>query len=228
MPDTSPVNITVTCPRDGSRWYACPSGSNFVGCCKINPCKYGCEKESLSSPLIPSEFWGTFPDLSCSAGNAFYACTLQKDPAFLFWGCCKNNACSNSGCASENVSSAIMVLDNQRNFYSQVQESLPINLSGGDTAAGPPALSTTIYEYRETSLSGAHISVGLCVVLLVAIPATVSIIICCRRLGAHRKERLQPSERYVFRGLNLHRTDLSTACLCQHTQSIRNKTKRIA
>jgi hypothetical protein len=198
MPDTSPVNITVTCPRDGSRWYACPSGSNFVGCCKINPCKYGCEKDSLSSPLIPSEFFDTFPDLLCSAGSAFYTCIFQRDPAFLFWGCCKNNACLNSGCASENVSSATMYRDNERNFYTQLQESIPLNLSGSNTAEGPPALSSTIYEYREAGLSGAHISVGLCVALLVAIPVMVSIIICCRRLGVRRKKRSQPSERYVM------------------------------
>jgi len=80
------------CPSGGN-WYACSSGSLFVGCCRINPCVADCPAGDLEPASFDPAFYGQFPDAECVAGQ-WYTCSGTTPP---FMGCCKSNPCQN-GC----------------------------------------------------------------------------------------------------------------------------------
>lgn len=78
------------CPLGGT-WYACTSGSNFVGCCTSNPCSSsGCFQGNIRAGAFNKTQWGNFPDASCGAASNFWSCTAGDS----FWGCCKSNPCN--------------------------------------------------------------------------------------------------------------------------------------
>ncbi|USP82546.1 hypothetical protein yc1106_09820 [Curvularia clavata] len=78
------------CPLGGS-WYACTTGSNFVGCCTSNPCSSsGCFQGNVRAGAFNKTQWGNFPDASCGAASNFWSCTAGDS----FWGCCKSNPCN--------------------------------------------------------------------------------------------------------------------------------------
>jgi hypothetical protein len=81
------------CPSGGD-WYACSSGSNFVGCCRIDPCVADCPIGDLEPASFDPAFYGKFPDQQCPKGSQWYTCA-DATPAFM--GCCKSNPCE-SGC----------------------------------------------------------------------------------------------------------------------------------
>jgi hypothetical protein len=99
MPIVGSISHAVSCPRDGSKWYTCSSGSMFVGCCKHNPCKYGCEASYVGAALLTQDAFDMLPNASCSTGSNFYSCDLgnfnetYRGNQTYYWGCCKSNAC---------------------------------------------------------------------------------------------------------------------------------------
>lgn len=89
-------NFSPSCPSGGT-WYACDSGSRFVGCCNsvTSPCAdTGCPHGNLNAASFDTNYFGKFPDQQCPHGSSWYSCALT-DPPFL--GCCKTNPCS-TGC----------------------------------------------------------------------------------------------------------------------------------
>ncbi|KAI5197334.1 hypothetical protein E4T39_07335 [Aureobasidium subglaciale] len=99
-----------SCPSGGS-WYACTTGSRFVGCCTgtTDPCD-----ETTSCPhknLRPASFdvaeYGTFSDEACDADSNWYTCA-GTNPAFM--GCCKSNPCS-SGCPTKDLTAASLSVE---------------------------------------------------------------------------------------------------------------------
>ena len=83
-----------SCPSGGN-WYSCGYGSNFVGCCKSQPCDNDCPAGNLEPASFNINYYGQFPDQQCPKGSQWYTCAHTK-PAFM--GCCKSNPCQQNGC----------------------------------------------------------------------------------------------------------------------------------
>ncbi|OAL57014.1 hypothetical protein IQ07DRAFT_582281 [Pyrenochaeta sp. DS3sAY3a] len=78
------------CPL-GGKWYACSTGSKFVGCCTSDPCgSTGCVQGNVRSGGYNISHYGEWPDASCGAASDFYSCSAGD----TFWGCCKSNPCA--------------------------------------------------------------------------------------------------------------------------------------
>lgn len=99
-----------SCPSGGS-WYACTTGSRFVGCCtgSIDPCneKTSCPQKNLKPASFNISEYGMFPDQTCNADSNWYTCT-GTNPAFM--GCCKSNPCS-GGCPTNDLTAASLSVD---------------------------------------------------------------------------------------------------------------------
>lgn len=102
-----------SCPSGGS-WFACTTGSRFVGCCTgdIDPCNAttSCPQKNLKPASFDTSKYGTFADQSCDANSKWYTCA-GTDPAFM--GCCKSNPCS-TGCPTKNLTAASLSLDDAK------------------------------------------------------------------------------------------------------------------
>ena len=96
-------DFSPSCPL-GGRWYACSSGSNFVGCCNSSPCDHGCSDGNLEPASFDTAFYGQIPDQECSAGSRWYTCAATIPP---FMGCCRSNPCTN-GCPSGDVTAGFL------------------------------------------------------------------------------------------------------------------------
>lgn len=96
-----------SCPNahPGS-WRSCPGGSEFVGCCRIDPCDYGCDSENLLPAAFNPAISGTVPELECEPSAKFYVCPDTIPP---FFGCCKTDACGQAdGCPRAQLSPATL------------------------------------------------------------------------------------------------------------------------
>jgi hypothetical protein len=188
-------NATVTCPRDGSRWYACDSGSRFVGCCKLDPCKHGCDQDYVGAASFSKDIMGKFPDASCRKGT-FFSCT-NPSTISSYWGCCKSNPCNDHGCPVRDVEQAYMDRPEQLNFYSNVHEQLPGGYSSNTWENVP--LSTSTSHFGQ--LSGHNkdlILAGLCAALLVVLPIAIAIWISSRNVKTRMSKRRRNNETYVL------------------------------
>ena len=85
--------FSPSCPSGGT-WYACETGSKFVGCCNSSPCVNGCPDGNLCPASFDPEFYGKFKDQECPKGSRWYSCAYTSPP---FLGCCKSPACG-TGC----------------------------------------------------------------------------------------------------------------------------------
>ena len=94
----------LNCPG-GGKFYACTTGSMFLGCCKSNPCGSTCSNDDLTPASFNASYSGSFPSQFCPTGE-FYSCSAI-DPTFL--GCCKNNPCQSNGCSSKNLVAASLL-----------------------------------------------------------------------------------------------------------------------
>ncbi|KAI5205968.1 hypothetical protein E4T38_04111 [Aureobasidium subglaciale] len=99
-----------SCPSGGS-WYACTTGSRFVGCCtgSTDPCDEttSCPQKNLKPASFDVAKYGTFPDQTCDADSNWFTCA-GTNPAFM--GCCKSNPCS-SGCPTKDLTAASLSVD---------------------------------------------------------------------------------------------------------------------
>jgi hypothetical protein len=96
--------FSPSCPSGGT-WYACTSGSSFVGCCNTDPCQLGCSDGSLQPASFDPAFYGQFPDEQCSTGSRWYTCAKTSPP---FLGCCKSNACKAGACPVGDLTAAFL------------------------------------------------------------------------------------------------------------------------
>lgn len=76
-------------------WYACQTGSRFVGCCRNNPCSRGCPPRSLAPASLDPTQQSRLKDQSCPTGSRWYTCAAT-DPPFV--GCCELNPCALGSC----------------------------------------------------------------------------------------------------------------------------------
>jgi len=94
-----------SCPSGGS-FYACTSGTRFVGCCNDDPCQTGCSDGNLEPASFNPALYGTIQDQECPMGSEWYTCTTTNPP---FMGCCKSNPCSSTyGCPTGDVTAGFL------------------------------------------------------------------------------------------------------------------------
>jgi hypothetical protein len=197
---SDPSNATVTCPRDGSRWYACDSGSRFVGCCKLDPCKHGCDKNYIGAASFSASSFEQIPEAGCPVAASFYMCSKLSASISSYWGCCKSMACGGFGCPVGDVSPAYVDRPEQFKFYSSMHEQLPVRNTSDtwvDTPLSAPAR-------RTGTLSGPNkdlILTGLSAALFVIIPIAIAVWITSRQVKTRFGKTRRQDETYVLRKL---------------------------
>jgi hypothetical protein len=199
-----PPNTTVVCPRDGSRWYACASGSMFAGCCKLDPCKHarGCEAGYMTSPIFPASVYGGYPDLTCGSASTFYTCTSQTLKDSVFWGCCKSFACgAHEGCPSQDVTQAYMDTQMLRQVIQNVKEFLPVMDAAQNWTEESSSPRSSGYEQRGMSQNYGQMLVSSCLALLLALLVTITIWLCHRSSNSRSGKKWRTPERYILRHL---------------------------
>ena len=96
--DLPPRFFKPSCPSGGN-FYACETGTRFVGCCRRQPCdSVGCTAGTLEPASFGGKFHGLFPDQQCSSG-LWYTCNGTAPP---FMGCCESNPCA-KGCPAADL-----------------------------------------------------------------------------------------------------------------------------
>ncbi|KAL6712470.1 hypothetical protein ACN47E_000347 [Coniothyrium glycines] len=122
------------CPL-GGQWYACSSGSNFVGCCTTDPCANGCVQGNLRAAGYNISHHGEWPDASCGSASDFFTCSAGDS----FWGCCKTNACAATPpatCTQGDLVPAFMERPEQFNAYVSAAATSESNQSNTGAIAG--------------------------------------------------------------------------------------------
>ncbi|CAO2657608.1 Nn.00g037340.m01.CDS01 [Neocucurbitaria sp. VM-36] len=122
-------DFVPSCPSGGT-WWACGYGTYFVGCCARDPCDITCAQGNLYPGAFNPTSYGEFPDATCGTGSKFYTCAAGQ----TFWGCCKTNACSQSGCPDGDLEPAILNREDLRSAY---------HATGGTTLTSATRTSTT-------------------------------------------------------------------------------------
>ncbi|KAF2692065.1 hypothetical protein K458DRAFT_325913 [Lentithecium fluviatile CBS 122367] len=143
-----------TCSAGGT-WYACDSGSKFVGCCASDPCSIGCSDGNISPGSFDPDQYGKFPDASCGSGSRFYTCTSGA----TFWGCCKSNPCSNgSECPVGDLTPAFIDLPAQVQAYQPTGSATSSTTSATSTRASQTTAVSTGSSATSTSSTSASTS----------------------------------------------------------------------
>lgn len=157
------TGFKVLCPN-GGEYYACGSGSNFVGCCVLDPCSNGCGAGSLKPMSFEKDVYSeAFPDQECSSSSLWYTCAYTNSP---FVGCCKSNTCVlgqcpvgdlTAGFLSGNGKLAAPYLDTSSFLPSKIvtSESLP-----SEAAAAASTSPTSQPAYSADSKATGKTSMG--------------------------------------------------------------------
>ncbi|CAN9179422.1 unnamed protein product [Alternaria alternata] len=132
---TSRQAFSPSCPAGGT-WWSCGYGTFFVGCCARDPCEITCAQGNLYPGAFDPATYGTFPDATCGTGSKFFTCTAGE----TFWGCCKTNACAQSGCPDGDLEPAILNRQDQLSAYHATGGSTTISSA---TATSSPSSSTS-------------------------------------------------------------------------------------
>lgn len=126
----------------GGKWYACSSGSRFVGCCTSDPCSNtGCVQGNVRpAGFNPAQF-NKFPDASCGSASNFFTCTAGN----TFWGCCKTNPCAATPaatCPGDSLVPAFLERPEQLNVYApnSSQSSSPSSTPNSDNGSNKGAI----------------------------------------------------------------------------------------
>ncbi|CZT20509.1 uncharacterized protein RCC_06369 [Ramularia collo-cygni] len=138
----------------GGKFYACASGSRFVGCCTTNPCgTTSCSAGHLVATSFDPAAYDVFVDQQCS-GGLFFTCSNISPP---FWGCCKNNPCVNGQCSATDLAAAFLS-SNPTDAAPFLALNDTVGLSTTPTAShSPSALSTQDSPVSTASKSPSHV-----------------------------------------------------------------------
>lgn len=98
--------ISPSCPQGGT-WFACSSGSRFLGCCGSDPCQNGCPQTNLKAASFNATDYGQFTNQNCVTGQ-FYTCENTNPP---FLGCCTSNPCDAGQCPPTDLAPALLSND---------------------------------------------------------------------------------------------------------------------
>lgn len=184
----------IYCSGAGT-FYACTSGSQFVGCCEstYDACDKGCLDSDVRNVAFDPRLYLKFPDASCGTDSSFYTCSNAK-----FWGCCKSIPCSTElGCPSEDLIPAYMEDPPQVKFYSDL-------IRYGFNLASPPVLTrsgfsapTSVAQATHTkAVSKSDASVSISIALSFAITGCVGLAVwlCYRRYMVSAPQSTTSSE----------------------------------
>lgn len=136
-------NFNPSCPSGGT-WYACESGSSFVGCCNSEPCSNGCSDGDLAPASFDPTYFGKFPDQQCSTGSRWYTCAATSPP---FLGCCKSNPCT-SGCPVGDVTAGFLSSNPKL-----AAAFLPSSAAASSSSSTGPSSATSASSNKPTSSS---------------------------------------------------------------------------
>ena len=149
-------DFSPSCPSGGN-WYACGTGSSFVGCCNSEPCDNGCPDGNLEPASFNPAWFGKFPDQECPTGSLWYTCQDTNPP---FMGCCKSSPCG-TGCLAGNLTAgflssnpALAAKFSPSPALSAASTTIALSSSDSDTSSSTtiPPISQTA-SARPTSLS---------------------------------------------------------------------------
>jgi hypothetical protein len=196
----SDTNIsTVFCPRNGAQFYACATGTRFIGCCKLNPCEIGCSIEDIS-PTFINEIGTMLPDVSCGVASDFYTCSRDKYPNASYWGCCRSNPCYEaSGCPVQDIKMAVMANNGDFSAYLTLGfGNMPTSSVGATIPSSTPSV-----EMKKTAQSqqrDSRLVVGLALAAIILTVGLVLLWLLYRRFASksdHKDQRNKSTERYV-------------------------------
>ncbi|KAH8708615.1 hypothetical protein GQ44DRAFT_776984 [Phaeosphaeriaceae sp. PMI808] len=179
------------CPAGGT-WYACQTGTNFIGCCTSDPCGTGCFGDRLRPVGVSTTIYNKYPGGTCGGNTPFWTCMAGP----TFWGCCNSDPCkNNSTCSVGNLEPAFMTRPDQIKYFGALNvllsSTVPSIISSAtsllpvsETASGSPAstLPSSPSKVSSAIIGGA---VGGAVVLLGMIG--VVIFFLCRRRRRRQK-----------------------------------------
>ncbi|KAK4198854.1 hypothetical protein QBC40DRAFT_283140 [Triangularia verruculosa] len=108
-----PSSLGASCPSGGTFYVCLGKKTEFVGCCTINPCTTGYQREPGTCPpenLRPASFskdsYLELPAQECAGSDEsalWYTCAYNSPP---FLGCCKVNPCVNKSCPTDQLVAA--------------------------------------------------------------------------------------------------------------------------
>ncbi|KAF1911535.1 hypothetical protein BDU57DRAFT_560286 [Ampelomyces quisqualis] len=171
------------CPAGGT-WYACQTGTNYVGCCTEDPCQNGCFGDKLRPTGVSTKIYNKYPGGTCAGNTDFWTCLSEP----TFWGCCNANPCeNNSTCPVGKLEPTFMTRPDQFEYFG----ALNILLSSSVPASASPTTSTnptSLSSKPSSSVSGGVIA-GAVVggVALISIIGVVVFLLCIKK---RRKEKV--------------------------------------
>lgn len=215
---SAPLN--PSCPS-GGQWFACTSGSLFVGCCtQTDACgSNGCSAGNIKAASFNSAAYGQYKDQQCPSSAQWYTCQNAKPP---FMGCCKSNPCSN-GCPQADLAAGILDSSNHNGYVtgsaansSSMSSSVTTtrsaaaasNSAATTTTAGPSVgylgTATTTDSAAQMSPQSTGLSVGAIAGIVVGGFAALALILgaiiwFCLRHARDSRERhflTRPSEHH--------------------------------
>ncbi|KAF1847962.1 uncharacterized protein K460DRAFT_414603 [Cucurbitaria berberidis CBS 394.84] len=175
------------CPAGGT-WYACQTGTKFIGCCTSDPCGTGCFGERLRPAGVSTKIYDQYPGGSCGGNTDFWTCLTEP----TFWGCCNSDPCkNNSTCAVGHLEPTFMKRPDQIEYFGALNvllsSTIPSTSSPSATATAslvpPPSNSGS-----STKVSGAVI--GGAVGGAVALVGIIGVVIFCLCYRKKRKQNL--------------------------------------
>ncbi|KAH7383745.1 hypothetical protein BKA66DRAFT_441269 [Pyrenochaeta sp. MPI-SDFR-AT-0127] len=126
------------CPA-GGKWYACETGTTFVGCCTSDPCKNGCFGDSLRPAGVSPSIYTKYPGGTCGGNTDFWTC--MNGPTF--WGCCNSDPCKNNGtCTVGHLEPAFMNRTDQFDYFRALNHLLSSTTVPSSTAR--PSVSDVV------------------------------------------------------------------------------------
>ncbi|KAK4653759.1 hypothetical protein QC762_509780 [Podospora pseudocomata] len=108
-----PPSLGASCPSGGSFYVCLGKKTEFIGCCTINPCTTGYQREPGTCPpenLRPASFskdsYLDLPAQECDSldSSALWWTCAGNTPPFL--GCCKINPCHRGSCPTDRLVAA--------------------------------------------------------------------------------------------------------------------------
>ncbi|KAF2126692.1 hypothetical protein P153DRAFT_398807 [Dothidotthia symphoricarpi CBS 119687] len=198
------------CPRNGAQWYACTTGTLFVGCCKISPCEYGCSGEDLAAVSFKPETMGTFPDGSCYDHNVnFWSVSTFAtiNQRATFWGCCASNPAYNGYCPQGDLRPAHLRKEDLDSIYTSTNISRvpavdpPSVTSSIRKAQSPPVTYSwdeQLFNTKKINRPNATISIGVSGALIIGLCALLGLWVCLRRPKKVSKDSRPSAESIAF------------------------------
>lgn len=190
------TDFKVLC-TSGGEYYACGSGSGFVGCCETDPCTNGCGAGSLKSMSFDEHLYSeVFPDQECSSGSLWYTCAATNPP---FMGCCKSNPCVQGQCPVQDLTAGFLTgndklaapyLGNSSSLPSKAAATASSPSSTSKSSASPAAAKlSSNRKIPPSAIAGGIIGALVLAALLIAI-----VLIYRRRRKDAAPIELMPSE----------------------------------